>query len=253
MKHVLTSLYKVVFVNNSYNPQKELLAALFFAVFIFIGLGIDSVYFLNSYFDGRWLMNGFAIVHFCYFFNAANTELRKLMFVMVPLSYLGEIIFCHIFGMYHYRTNEIPLYVPFGHAILYATGLVCSQTKWAVKNEVVLRNFFIVFYLTLFLIVGLFFNDLLSLIFGLFFFLVIQKRNWRSLFFFVSAWVVVLELVGTFYQCWGWYSVAFGVIPTINPPMGAAFIYVGGDISLNKLVRFIDHKFLLGKVYSAKI
>jgi hypothetical protein len=69
-----------------------------------------------------------------------------------------------------------------------------------------------------------------------------RRRNWASLFFFVSCWVVVLELVGTYYQCWGWYPKAFGFIPTINPPMGAIFIYVGGDIVLNKIVHSIDRK-----------
>jgi hypothetical protein len=242
MKETLFVFYSHLFTNRNYNPKKELNAALFFAVFIFVGLGIDSVFFANTFFDGRWIMNLFAIIHFLYFFSVASTSLRKLMFVMVFLGYLGELLFCNVFDMYDYRTSEIPLYVPFGHAILYATGLVCAQSDWAKKNQELTRKFFKVFFFILLLGVGIFLFDILSLIYGVCFFIVMRRRNWSSLFLFVSIWVILLELVGTYYQCWGWHSTVFGFIPTVNPPMGAIFIYVGGDIVLNKLVHSLDRK-----------
>ena len=165
---------------------------------------------------------------------------KKTNVCNVFLSYLGELLCCNALGMYHYRTDEIPLYVPFGHAILYATGYVFSETKWAHKHKEILRKYFIAFFLIVLIGVGVIFNDILSLLFGLFFFIVVKKRNWQSLYFFVSFCVIVLELVGTYYQCWGWYPKVLWIIPTINPPLGAIFIYVGGDITLNKLVHFLE-------------
>ena len=78
------------------------------------------------------------------------------MFVMVFLSYLGELIFCKWLGMYNYRTDAIPFYVPFGHAIVYSSGAVFAKTKFALKNESGLGKFFFVFFIVLFLAVGIF-------------------------------------------------------------------------------------------------
>lgn len=235
-----TTRFANLFINDSYCPVKELNAALFFLVFIVVGLGIDSVYFKESFFDGRWLMNVFAIVHFTIFFQRANDQLRKLMFVMVFLGYLGELVFCEVFEMYHYRTGEIPLYVPFGHALLYATGWVCSQSSWIQTNNHLLKKIFIPFYLLLFAGIGFFLSDTLSVILGTLFFITVFWRKWAIFFFVISLWVILLELVGTYYQCWTWYPQSFGLIHTINPPMGAIFIYAGGDITLNKLVSVWD-------------
>lgn len=189
-------------------------------------------------------MNLFSICHFLYFFAAARTELRKLMFFMVFLGYFGEEVFCNLFDMYDYRNNQIPLYVPFGHAILYATGWVCSQTDWAKKHKHRLTSFFIVFFTIVLFGVGIAFFDILTLIYAVSFFLVMKRKRWESLYFFMSIWVIVLELVGTYYQCWAWHPIVFGFVPTINPPLGALFIYVCGDIVLSKLTQFINRKYL---------
>lgn len=98
-------------------------------VFLFLPLGIDSVYFTEHYFDGRQITNILVILYFFFFFLSADSYLRKLMFVMIFLSYLGEIIFCTLLEMYRYRTPVIPLYVPFGHAIVYVSGYVFAHTE----------------------------------------------------------------------------------------------------------------------------
>jgi hypothetical protein len=242
-------LFKV-FTNENHDKKKELYAALFFIVFIGFGLWLDSVYFAERFFDGRWLMNIFAIGHFLYFFYVASTKLRKLMFIMVPLSYLGEEMFCNWFDMYDYRNNQIPLYVPFGHALLYATGWVCSKTDWAIQHKQKLTSFFIVFFAVVLFGVGIVFNDVLTLIYAVVFFWVMRRKKWASLYFFMSLWVIALELVGTYYQCWGWHPVVFKVIPTVNPPLGALVIYVCGDIVLNKLFASIDRRLVRVKPVS---
>lgn len=224
-----------VFKNENPDPKKMRNAALFFLVFIGFGLALDSVYFAMYFFEGRWLINIFAIGHFLYFFYAAGTKLRRLMFLMVPLSYLGEEMFCNWFDMYDYRNKQIPLYVPFGHALLYATGWVCSKAEWARQHEQSLTKFFMVFFAVVLIGVGLVFDDVLTLIYALLFYLVMRRKKWANFYFFMGLWVIVLELVGTYYQCWAWHPVVFGYIPTVNPPLGALVIYVCGDIVLNKL------------------
>lgn len=176
------------------------------------------------------------IAYFLLFFYFADSHLRKLMLVMVPLSYLGEIIFCTLLGMYNYRTDAIPLYVPFGHAIVYASGYVFAHTQWAIRNDNALRKFFAVGFILLFLLVGFFLNDMFSLLFSVFFFLLLKRKKWQNLYYFIALCVIYIELVGTHFQCWAWVPKTFNAIPAANPPMGAVFFYAGGDVLLAKIV-----------------
>lgn len=230
------------FTNQNHHPKAQLLLAFFFTVFTVVALGIDSVFFTNRYFDARGITNFLAILYFGFLFFTANLTLRKLLFVMVPLSYIGEIIFCKILGLYHYRTGYIPLYVPFGHAIVYASGYIFAHTNWAITNEKYIRKFFIGFYIILFAAVGFFLNDIFSFIFGALFFLLLKRKRWQNLYFFIALCVIFIELVGTYFKCWTWESKTFGIITTVNPPMGAVFFYAGGDILLVKIVSYWGNK-----------
>lgn len=245
---------EAVFFNDlNCNRKKELLFAIMFPFLTFIALGIDSVFFKEMYFDGRLLTNVLAILYFLFFFWFSNSQLRKLMFVMVLLSYIGELIFCILLKMYHYRTNDIPLYVPFGHAIVYASGYVYANTKWAADNDVLLRKYFAIVFALLFLAVGGFLNDQFSLIFGVLFFLLLMKKRWNNMYYFIAVCVIFIELTGTYFQCWKWTQNTFGLIPTINPPMGAVFFYAGGDIILMKIVTFWDSSKRLSLSLNTKV
>ncbi|WP_348797991.1 hypothetical protein [Flavobacterium adhaerens] len=216
--------------------------AIFFPFFTIIALGIDSVLFATYYFDARQITNILAILYFTLFFWVADTNLRKLMFVMVFLSYIGELIFCNLLKMYDYRTPIIPLYVPFGHAIVYASGYVFAHTEWAVKNDAVLKKYFAIGFLVLFLSVAIFLKDIFSLIFGVLFFWVLKRKKWQNLYYFIAVCVIFIELVGTYFQCWKWAPKTFGLIDAANPPMGAVFFYAGGDVLLSKIVDYWKSK-----------
>lgn len=230
-------LLNIVFFNDkNHIAQKQLYFAVFFPFFTLAALGIDSVYFAANYFDGRQITNLFAIVYFSFFFLVSDFRLKKLMFVMVFLSYIGELIFCTLLRMYDYRTVVIPLYVPFGHAIVYASGYVFAHTEWAMRNDKLLKKYFAIGFLLLFLSVGIFLDDIFSLIFGIFFFLLLKRKKWQNLYYFIALCVIFIELAGTYFQCWKWIPKTFGLIPAVNPPMGAVFFYAGGDVLLVKIV-----------------
>lgn len=235
----MNAIINAVFFNDkNHNAQKQLYFAIFFTFFTLVALGIDSVYFAANYFDGRQITNLLALVYFSFFFLVSDSYLRKLMFVMVFLSYIGELIFCTLLGMYDYRTVVIPLYVPLGHAIVYASGYVFAHTDWAVRNDKLLKKYFAIGFLLLFLSVGIFLNDLFSLLFGVFFFLLLKRKKWQNLYYFIALCVIFIELVGTYFQCWKWIPKTFGLIPAVNPPMGAVFFYAGGDVLLVKIVAY---------------
>jgi hypothetical protein len=233
-----TILNPIFFNDKAHNLKKQLYFAVCFTFFTILALGIDSVYFAVNYFDGRQIVNLLAVVYFAFFFLVSGSYLRKLMVVMVFLSYIGELIFCSLLGMYDYRTVVIPLYVPFGHAIVYASGYVFAHTKWAVRNDKLLKKQFAIGFVLLFLSVGILLNDVFSLIFGVFFFLLVKRKKWQNLYYFIAICVIFIELVGTYFQCWKWVPKTFGLIPATNPPMGAVFFYAGGDVLLVKIVDY---------------
>jgi hypothetical protein len=230
------------FTNQNLHPKRQLFLATFFTVFTVIALGIDSVFFTKHYFDARQITNVLAVIYFFLLFFASESHLRKLMFAMVFLSYIGELIFCKLLGMYDYRTDAIPLYVPFGHAIVYASGYIFAHTHWAIRNEKKLQISFAIFFILLFLAVGIFLNDWFSLLFGSLFFVLLKRKRWQNLYYFIALCVIFIELVGTYFQCWAWVPKTFGAIPAANPPMGAVFFYGGGDVLLAKIAQIWENK-----------
>lgn len=238
----MTKTLNALFEVTNFSFKKQLYLAWFFLPFTILALGIDSTYFQQQFFDGQIITNILAIIYFGLFFKYADAELRKLLFLMVFLSYLGELIFCKLLGMYSYRTDNIPLYVPFGHAIVYGSGYVFAQTNWTLKKDNILRKFFTVGFAILFLSVAIILNDVFSLIFGALFFVILKRKRWQNLYYCIALCVIYIELVGTYFQCWAWVPKMWNWIPTINPPMGAVFFYAGGDVLLAKMVKIWNQK-----------
>jgi len=230
-------LKKRVFNEAKANSKMQLFYALTFFGFTVLALGIDSIPFRDQYFDGRMITNVLAIAFFLLLFYSSGTYLRKLMVGMVFLSYIGELIFCTLLGMYAYKETLIPLYVPFGHAIVYGSGYIMSKANWSVKNDAVLKKGFNIFFALLFLGVGFYLKDYFSLFFGLLFFWILKRKRWNTKYAFIALCVIYIELVGTYFQCWAWEPKIFGWIPTVNPPMGALFFYAGGDVLLAKIIK----------------
>lgn len=221
---------------NSGSKAAQMWLAIAFPVFTVLALGIDSVSFLHNYFDGRQLTNILAIGYFALMCYTSGQHLRRLMFVMVFLSYMGELVFCKLLGMYTYRTDAIPLYVPFGHAIVYASGFIVAHTPFALKADKKLRIIFAISFAALFLYVGIVLNDVFSLVFGFMFFVLLYRKRWQNMYYFIALCVIFIELTGTYFKCWAWVPKIFVCMPTVNPPMGAVFFYGGGDVLLAKIV-----------------
>ena len=230
------------FENRKSSFKKQLWMAWIFFPFTILALAFDSVYFLENYFDGRIITNVLVLIYYLLFFRFADGDLRKLFFIMIFLSYLGEIIFCKWFEMYAYRANDIPFYIPFGHAIVYGSGYVFSKTQWAIQHTKSLQKFFIIGFVFLFLGLYFFLNDLFSLFLGALFFIIVRRKRGQNLYFFIAICVIYIELLGTYFQCWTWIPLIWNTFPTVNPPLGAVFIYAGGDVLLAKIANIWSRK-----------
>jgi len=239
----MLTLFRDIHPENELSVSRgQLWLALAFPVFTLLSLSIDSVALPVPYLNDRQIVNILAVAYFIALFIVSPTRLQRLMVVMVPLSYIGELIFCKLLGMYEYRGEVIPLYVPFGHAIVYASGYIFAHTRLAKSRQREFRRFFALGFFFLFLCAGVFLNDLLTVLSGLLFFVLLRRKRWQNMYFFIAVCVIFIELGGTYFKCWAWEPETFGTLPTANPPMGAVFFYAGGDVLLAKIVDLWEKK-----------
>lgn len=145
----------------------------------------------------------------------------------------GEVLFSLILGMYTYRLENLPVYVPFGHSIIYA------GVYYLVKEPVLKRHqaqttqvlyYAMILYSTLWL---LFSKDVLGFICMLAILGIFKWKERLKPFFLIMFFTIAyLELIATYFQCWYWPQVWFNkvpIIPSANPPSGISVFYFGFD------------------------
>jgi len=231
------------FFSNEKVQDKNLafMAIVFFPATL-LTLTLDSRYFTETFFDAANLCTVLVIVFFLLFYWYADSRLRKLMFIMVFLSFGGELLFCKVFGMYEYLRLNIPVDVPLGHALVYASVYVLSKTAWAKRNLKLTKIAFPIIIAVTFIFGAIFLNDIFSLIFGSLLFLVFWRKKGQPLYYYVTFCVFYIEIIGTRFECWTWVPKIFNVILSANPPLGAVFFYICGDVILAKLTDLWEKK-----------
>jgi hypothetical protein len=227
--------------NESASPVSVALAFLFFP-FTFLVLSLESATLREVYGEMRGWLDLLTIGYCGMMFVVANPRLKRLMAIIMPLSFLGEVIFCEWLDFYQYRLDFIPIYVPFGHGIVYSAGYILSEQDWVRQYQSWVKPILIGFYGAILAIVGLFFGDQLTLILGILFFAILYRKHWNPLYLIIALGVVWVELVGTHFGCWAWSPLSFGMIATANPPLGAVFFYAGGDVLVAKIDQFLRRR-----------
>ena len=154
--------------------------------------------------------------------------------VVVVLATVVELVFSGWLGVYVYRLDHVPMYVPPGHGLVYLAALAIGRTavlrrhaRTAVRATVVVAGLWAVW--------GVAISDRTDLL-GLFWYLcLVGFLLWgRSTLLYVGAFLVVsyLELVGTRWGVWQWrpYDTVVGWVPMGNPPSIAAGGYGWFDL-----------------------
>lgn len=156
--------------------------------------------------------------------------------VFVPFSALGELVFSLVFGLVVPRLGGVPLYVPFGHAILFSTGLLLAELPAVLAHEFRVRGALLWFHGLLFAGAALTLGDTLSALFGALFVPILVRKRFRPFYLIMGVLVLYIELVGTALGCWRWDPApAGGLLHTVNPPVGAFVCYVVADIIVMKI------------------
>ena len=205
-----------------------------FIIFVFL-LFFDSIYFVENIYNSQTPINIIMIIGFIVMYWRANPRTKELMIYAVILGFGGEYLFSRALGMYTYRLENVPFYVPLGHAALYGRIFMFSKAPIVRKYHVKIERLFGFVIGILALTYLIFFKDVFGFLMTILVFTLLFKRQKDRLFFYsMYILVAVLEIGGTAFGCWKWPEIAFNVfefLPSNNPPSGISLFYFLLDIS----------------------
>ncbi|WP_338269649.1 hypothetical protein [Marinomonas pontica] len=211
-------------------------SSIYFPVFmvLWLGLFLDSSMVAEHILFNQWTTNFLVLICFVWVYLRVTAKIKKLMLYGVALALIGEVIFSIFLGMYEYRLENVPIYVPLGHSLIYAAVFYIQKENIIQRNKarvISILYWAMIGYSSLWL---LFDQDVFGFLCTLVIVLLLRKQTGNELFFLIMFFMVVyLELLGTYYQCWFWPDTWFGKVPFIvssNPPSGISVFYFGFDI-----------------------
>jgi len=184
---------------------------------------------------GQWIVNGVFWAAFLILIAKSPKPERARFLICIVIATAGEILLCHFVGLYAYREGNIPLFVPPGHVVLYATGLFLTpkapQWLWKVVLAMGLG------YSAWSIYKG---ADQLSLLLFALWALMVCQKPMRSLVSVMFLLALAMELVGTAVGNWVWSPstlIANGSMTLTNPPFAVGVIYGGLDFLVNSVTR----------------
>lgn len=153
-------------------------------------------------------------------------ERSELLFCLL-IATLGEIFLGFIWKLYEYRLHNLPLFIPPGHAVVYAAGRAISRSapNWLPRALAIV--------LVPFVGVGVFFgyDTQAALWFGvlLLCLLVAPDRRFAATMFILA---LLIETLGTTLGAWRYLSPDpwFGMSTLTKPPLWAGTFYCALDV-----------------------
>jgi hypothetical protein len=168
-----------------------------------------------------------------------SPDIRFLALGVVTIATAGEVVGSLIWGLYGYRLDNLPAFVPPGHGLVYLAGVslatLCASRSsallvaaaalagvWGLAGAFVLPV-----------------TDVAGAI-GCAFLLVVFARTRQPVYAGVFVVVAVLELYGTALGTWTWASTVPGLgLSQGNPPSGVASGYVVFDVLALSLLAWL--------------
>ena len=215
-------------------------------------LGIPLFLLIDSQY-GDLLLKGYgqevatALVGFTFFYayRRRTQRVKAVMLLGIFVGLLGEFLFSIVLGMYHYRLENIPLWLAFGHGLIFAVVFVISHKPVVKKHQEPLQLILIAFaviYSTFWLFWA---NDWFGFLCTVAFLAILFTAKKSRLFFLIMyALVCYIEIIGTATGSWYWPSTLFGLehFPSSgNPPTGIAIFYFLFDAAVLWIYLYVLH------------
>jgi hypothetical protein len=148
---------------------------------------------------------------------------------VVLFATIGEVTGSLVWGVYHYRLHNLPLFIPPAHGLVYLSGVALSRgvrartVVWAAGVGAAVWGIAGLTLLPRLDVAGAFGVPLLLLF--------LWRSRSRATYAGVFLVVAALELYGTSIGTWRWAATLPGLgIPDGNPPSGVASGYVWFDV-----------------------
>lgn len=158
-------------------------------------------------------------------------ERRVQTLGVVCFATVGEVTGSLIWGVYHYRLHNLPLFVPPAHGLVYLTGLSLAESVRRHARPLVLVAATIAATWGLLGLTVLPRRDVAGAVGVPLLLLFLWRSRSRAIYASVFLVVAALELYGTAIGTWRWERALPGLgIPDGNPPSGVASGYVWFDV-----------------------
>ena len=174
----------------------------------------------------------------------APQEQRRQVWLAVIIATAGELYFSVGVGLYRYRFQNVPLYVPAGHGLVYFFALTSAATPLMLRHRRLLVGLALAL-ATGWALLGVTLLPLLTgrldmtgaLLWPVFAYFTLRSRQapvYAAAFLMTS----VLELFGTGFRDWTWQAVApISHLHQGNPPSVIAGAYCLLDAAVMRLTR----------------
>ena len=150
---------------------------------------------------------------------------------VVAFATIGEVTGSLLWGVYHYRLHNLPLFVPPAHGLVYLTGLALATSFRAHPRALVAGAAAIAAGWGLLGLTVLPQRDVAGAVGVPLLLLFLWRGRNRAVYAGVFLVVASLELYGTAIGTWRWAHELPGLgIPDGNPPSGVASGYVWFDV-----------------------
>ncbi len=158
-------------------------------------------------------------------------ERRVQTLGVVVFATLGEVTGSLVWGVYHYRLHNLPLFVPPAHGLVYLTGVALAGALRGHARALVTTAAAIAATWGLLGLTVLPHRDVAGAIGVPLLLLFLWRGRNRAVYAAVFLVVASLELYGTALGTWRWERYLPGLgIPDGNPPSGVASGYVWFDV-----------------------
>ena len=203
--------------------MRRVLVALAIPALIAVVLAVD--HFVGV--TGQVVLAGVALAVLAGIFPRLQPHVRAQAVLVIVVSAFGEVLASLVWGLYTYRLENVPAFVPPGHALVYLGGLAVAaafagRERWLVAGAFVATAVWAVAGVTV-----LPRMDVAGAAAAVFFLVVLLRASRAHVYAGVFVVVAFLEIYGTAIGTWTWaeHVPGFG-IGSGNPPSGAAAGYV---------------------------